>query len=267
MRILRRVLIGVVIALLVIVAALAASLAIDRVVMRNAVEALANVALVGPDGPLHAYLARPAAHDGDGPFALVVMIHEFWGLDEATISKAGLLAQEGYVVVAPDLMRGHTTRWLPSAIWQTLRTPDERVREDLDAVRAAFEGDAHVDLERLAVIGFCFGGRMALRYALERSEVRATGVFYGNVTDDVEALRRLAGPLLGIFGAQDGTIPLSEVRAFERSLERAGVEHEVHVFTGAGHAFVTDAEGIANDPRQARAWRLLSDFLQRHLGT
>jgi carboxymethylenebutenolidase len=264
MRILRRVLVGALVLVVGLVSAVAVSIPIDRWLSRDAVEAVANVALRGPDGPLHAYVARPAS--GEGPFPLVVMIHEFWGLDEATTGKADLLAQDGYVVVAPDLMRGRTTRWLPSAIWQTVRAPQERVRADLDATVAAFASDAAVDLERLAVMGFCFGGRMSLLYALERPSVVATGVFYGNVEGDPDVLRRLGGPVLGVFGADDGSIPLAEVAAFERGLAAAGVAHEVRVFDGVGHAFVTTAEAIAADPVQGEAWALLRAFLRRTVG-
>lgn len=263
MRVLRRVLTGLLVGFLAVALAAAVSVPFDRWLMRGAVEDLANVVVVGPDGPVHAYLARPEV--GAGPFPLVVMVHEFWGLDATTVSKAALLARDGFVVVAPDLMRGHSTRWLPSAIWQTLRTSDERVRDDLDAVLAGVTGQADVDLERVAVMGFCFGGRMSLRYALERPQVRAVGVFYGTVTDDADALRRLRGPVLGVFGADDASIPLGEVEAFERALVAAGVEHHVRVFDGVGHAFVGDAEAIADDPLQAEAWQLLRDFLHQHL--
>ncbi len=263
MRTIRRVLRGLLVALVAVGVAVAVSVPLDRWLMRGAVEDLANLVLAGPEGPVQAYLARPEA--GAGPFPLVVMVHEFWGLDAATVSKAALLARDGYVVVAPDLMRGHTTRWLPSAIWQTLRTADERVRDDLDAVLAGLSARAEVDMQRVAVMGFCFGGRMSLRYALQRPQVGVTAVFYGNVTDDVDALRQLGGPVLGVFGADDATISLREVEAFERALAAAGVEHQVRVFEGVGHAFVGDAEAIADDPLQAEAWQLLRDFLQQHL--
>jgi len=266
MRSLRRVLVGAFVAVVGLVLAVAVSIPIDRWLARGSVEAVANVALPSPDGPLRAYVARPAT--GAGPFPLVVMIHEFWGLDAATAGKADLLAQDGYVVVVPDLMRGRTTRWLPSAIWQTLRTPDERVRADLDAVLGAaadLAPELAVDAERLAVMGFCFGGRHALRYALERPQVRAVGVFYGNVPSDVDALARLGGPVLAVFGADDTSIPLHEVAAFERALAGAGVDHEVRVFDGVGHAFVTTADAIARDPVQGEAWGLLRAFLRRAL--
>ncbi|MFN2323339.1 MAG: dienelactone hydrolase family protein [Trueperaceae bacterium] len=267
MLLLKRVLVGLLVALLAVIAAVAVSIPVDRWLARGTVERLANATVPGPDGPLQAYVAVPS--EVEGPFPVVVMIHEFWGLDEATIGKAELLAEDGYVVVAPDLMRGRTTRWLPSAIWQTVRTPDERVRADLDAVLAAADDlapELAVDTERLAVMGFCFGGRHALRYALERPQVRATGVFYGNVPGDADALARLGGPVLGVFGADDPSIPLTEVAAFERGLVVAGVEHQVRVFDGVGHAFVTTAQAIASDPVQGEAWALLRAFLQRTIG-
>lgn len=264
MRAWKRVLGVIALAVVVVAATVAASIPADRWWSRGAVERVTNTVIDGPEGPLRAFVARPET--GPGPFPLVVMSHEFWGLDDATVGKATLLAQDGYVVVAPDLMRGRATRWLPTAIWQTLRTPDERVRADLDATIASFAGDGGVDLERLAVMGFCFGGRMSLRYALERPQVRATAVFYGNVTGDPEALARLGGPVLGIFGANDASIPLAEVAAFERGLAAAGIEHEVRVFDGVGHAFVTTAEAIGHDPVQGEAWALLRAFLRRTLG-
>jgi carboxymethylenebutenolidase len=259
----KRVLIGSFVALIAVTLVVAVSVPVDRWLTRGRVERLANVVVAGPAGPLHAYVARPAA--GEGPFPLVVMIHEFWGLDAATTGKADLLAHDGYVVIAPDLMRGRSTRRLPSAIWQTIRTSDERVRADVDAVVASFGRDTTVDRERLGVMGFCFGGRMSLRYALERPQVAATGVFYGNVDDDVSALRRLGGPVLGVFGAEDASIPLSEVRAFAGALTMAEIEHEVRIFEGVGHAFVRSAAEIATDPVQREAWELLRDFLRRHL--
>jgi len=264
MRLLVRVLIVFTVALALALLGVVVSVPIDRALTRGAVERVATTTVAGADGPIHVVVARPPGATTPAP--LVVMIHEFWGLDEATASKAELLARDGYLVVAPDLMRGRATRWLPTAIWQSLRTDDARVRTDLDAVVAAFATDPTADADRLVVMGFCFGGRHALRYALERPAVALTGVFYGNVTDDVAALRRLGGPVLGVFGAEDASIPLREVRAFEAALTAAGVPHEVHVFDGVGHAFVADAASIARDPVQGAAWEALRTFLRRYVG-
>lgn len=263
MRLVARVVQWVLIVAAALLALVALSVPLDRLLQRGAVEALANDVIAGPAGPIHVYVARPPSDVATAP--LVVMLHEFWGLDAATISKAELLAADGYLVVAPDVMRGRTTRWLPSAIWQSLRSDDARVREDIDAVIAALSRDGAVDASRVAVMGFCFGGRMSLRYALERPELALTGVFYGSVTDDAAALSRLEGAVVGVFGERDSSIPLTGVRAFQRALEDVGVPHDVRIFPGVGHAFVTDAAGIAADPVQAEAWELLREALRRWL--
>jgi carboxymethylenebutenolidase len=179
------------------------------------------------------------------------------------IAKADLLAEQGYLVVAPDTLRGTTTRYLPKALWHTLSTPNERVVEDLDSVIEYLRERSDVDAARIAVMGFCYGGGKALAYALARPEVPAgTGVFYGSLSDDVAALARLRGPVLGVFGEVDDLIPLSEVRAFEAALRQSGTPHRIEVYPGVGHAFVTSPAGIAEDPIQRQAWDLFSEWLQ-----
>jgi carboxymethylenebutenolidase len=193
----------------------------------------------------------------------VVMIHEFWGLNEALLSKADLLAADGYLVVAPDTLRGATTRWLPKALWHTLSTPDERVIEDLDTVIAWLRSRDDVDAERIVVMGFCYGGGKALAYALARPDVPAgTAVFYGDLSDDAAALARLEGPVLGVFGRDDTLVTPAEVDAFERALRQAGVDHVLLRFDDVGHAFVTSADGIATDPTQAAAWGAWTAWLR-----
>lgn len=209
-----------------------------------------------------AYLARPP---GEGPFPAVVMIHEFWGLREDIVRKADALAEEGYVVLAPDTMRGRSTAWLPTAIYQTATQAQEDVNADLDAVFAWLAARPEVDPERVAVIGFCYGGRMALRYGLHNPQVALIGNVYGETETDVARLRALPGPLLGIFGAEDRMIPLADVRAFERALEAAGATFEVTVYEGVGHAFIDAGDPRAAGGAQAAAWAQIVRFLARHL--
>lgn len=248
---------------LVGVVGVALSIPIDAALTRDRVASLTNDAAPGAV-PVALYRALPP--EASGPLPAVVMIHEFWGLNESLIGKAELLAAEGYMVVAPDVLRGNATRWFPRALYQSITTSSERVAEDLDAVLRALRDDPRVDPERIAVIGFCFGGTQALAYSLVRPDaVAATGVFYGSVSDDAEALGRLRGPVLGVFGETDTLIPLAEVAAFEAALVAAGAPHQVEVFPGVGHAFVTSVEGIASDPVQGAAWGMLRGFLSEAL--
>ncbi len=90
------------------------------------------------------------------------MIHELWGLNESIISLADLLAKDGYLVIAPDTFRGSTTGWLPRAIFQVISTRPENVNADLDSVYAWLESQPDVDSGRIAIAGFCYGGRTSL---------------------------------------------------------------------------------------------------------
>lgn len=260
MVLLRRILLALAVAVLAVVAGVALSIPVDGWLNRGRVAELTNEVADGAT-PVAVYLARPAADAGRLP--VVVMVHEFWGLNEALLSKADLLAAEGYLVVAPDTLRGTTTRWLPKALWHTLGTPDERVVEDLDTVVAWLRTRDDVDPGRIVVMGFCYGGGKALAYALARPEVPAgTAVFYGDLSDDAAALARLAGPVLGVFGQDDTLVTPAEVDGFERALRQAGVDHALLRFDDVGHAFVTSAEGIAADPTQAAAWGAWTAWLR-----
>lgn len=258
-----RLFLGALVLVLLLTLGLAASLPIDAWINRDQVMALTNAQTADSQG-VRMHLVVP---DGVGPFPVVVMIHEFWGLNEALVSKTQLLAQEGVLVVAPDTLRGTTTRYLPKALWHTISTPNARVVDDLDAVIRYLQARGDVDAQRIVVMGFCYGGGKALAYALARPEVPAgTAVFYGDLSADASALARLRGPVLGVFGETDDLISLAEVAAFEAALQRAGTSHQLAVYPGVGHAFVTSAAGIAQDPVQADAWGLFTSWLAEVVG-
>jgi carboxymethylenebutenolidase len=190
------------------------------------------------------------------------MIHEFYGLNASIIGKADLLAREGYFVVAPDTFRGSTTSWIPRAIYQTLSAKPETVNADIDTVVTWAKGQPGVDPSRVAILGFCYGGRTSLLYTLHDPSVAATVVFYGNPETDVEKLRVIKGPVLGIFGGADTSIPIARVDAFRKGLESAGVRNRVTVYDGQPHAFVVDAEGVKAGGVQAQAWSDMVGFLK-----
>ena len=168
MKLLRRVLVGSVVALFAVVAAVALSIPVDRLLNRGEVAALTNTVIPANAGEVRAHVPPTTANE---PLPAIIMIHEFWGLRPEVVGKAGALAEEGYVVVAPDTFRGRTTNWLPTAIWQTLRTPGARVNADLDAVFAWLRTQPSVDTSRIMVMGFCYGGRAALHYSLHNPDI------------------------------------------------------------------------------------------------
>ena len=193
---------GGLLALVLLAAAfLAISVAVDGRGSVQRLDSVANTAIPGAGGPdVRAYVAKPST---PGPHPAVVMIHEFWGLNPDIVSKADLLAQEGYLVVAPDVFRGSTTGYLPRAIYQVVSTPAEEINEDLDAVVAWTKQQPSADPSRIGIVGFCFGGRSSLQYSLHNPTLQATAVFYGEPVTDPERLATIQGPVLGIFGGAD----------------------------------------------------------------
>lgn len=264
MKLVKRILLGLLFLVFAFVVFLVGSVLVDMASGKDRLEALADSIIPGANGEpdVLAYVAQP---DGEGPFPAVILIHEFYGLNDSIIGKAEGLSQEGYYVIAPDTFRGSTTSWIPRAIYQVISTPQEDVIADLDSVFAWLASQPEVDPDRIAIAGFCYGGRASLLYSLHNNRLAATVVFYGVPETDPGALEKLPGPVLGIFGGADRSIPVEEVRDFEEGLEQAGIPHEITVYEGQPHAFVTDMESIRNGGVQGEAWAQMLDFLNENL--
>lgn len=260
----KQILKGFLLVVLGLVVLLAGSIAVDFAAGGGRIERITNTLIPGQAGApdVRAYVARPK---GSGPFPTVIMIHEFFGLNESIISKADGLAAEGYLVVAPDTFRGSTTSWIPRAIYLVIANQPAQVTADLDSVYGWLETQPDVDKARIAIAGFCYGGRTSLVYSLRNNRLAASVVFYGSPETDPEVLKNLPGPLLGIFGGADQSIPVDSVRAFDVALTKAGIEHEVTIYDGQPHAFVHDMAGVRAGGAQGQAWAQMLKFLDTHL--
>ncbi len=249
----------------VLVVVLAGVIVLDPLFSSHRVEAVANVEFRAEDGSvLRGYLAQPA---GAGAQPAVIMIHEWWGLNADITEMADQLAAEGYVVLAPDAYRGRVTGNVPRAIWLRVTTPPDRIAADLDAAYAYLLSLDSVDAERVAAVGFCFGGGESLRMGIRHPSLAATVTLYGSLVTEPEALGALVegGPLLGIYGADDATIPLSEVEAFEAALAAANVAHRITIYPNAGHAFV-QPDAIERPGPARDAWQEMLTFLNETIG-
>jgi carboxymethylenebutenolidase len=252
-----------VIAALVLV--LAASIAVDAGLGRGRVAGLTNTQIPRDAGdPIAAYVARPT-DAATAPRPAVLMLHEFWGIKADLTGKADALAAEGVVVVAPDMFRGRTTTWLPRAIYLAVSVPEAQALGDLTPVLRWLQAQPDVDPTRIVVMGFCYGGGKALQFSLQQEELAGTGVFYGALESDPAVLARLPGPVLGIFGAEDQSPSPEQVEQFRAGLAAAGVEHEITVYPGVGHAFLTDMDAIRQGGVQGEAWQQFVDWLDRVL--
>lgn len=250
-----------ILALLVVI--LVGSVVVDRLLDRGRIDALVNTWIENPNGPaVGAFVAQPS---GDGPHPAVIMIHEFWGMKPSINGKAAALAEEGYVVVAPDTYRSQVTSWIPRAIYLAMTTDTAQVNSDVDAVFNWLAAQPNVDPNRIMVMGFCYGGGKSLEYSLHNDRVAATGIFYGNLITDPATLQALPGPVLGIFGETDQGIPVAEVQAFQGALTSAGVANQITIYPGQGHAFVESIEGIRAGGAQGEAWQEFLTFLAENL--
>ncbi len=261
---LRRILIGmgivIAVALLVVVGVVIG----DSQSFQSATD-VSNVEYTAADGTtLVGYLAQPETAEGALP--AVLMVHEWWGLNAELTEIADILSEQGYIVLAPDTYRGGVATTVPGAL--ALRISADKTRVDSD-MQAAFDYLAslpNVDASRIAVMGFCYGGGVALRHAVANPEISATINLYGEPIDDPTqfgALLTSGRPVLGIFGEQDAQIPVSEANTFRDALDAAGIVNDVTVYPGVGHAFV-NAETI-NAGAARDAWNAISVFLDENL--
>ena len=214
------------------------------------------------------YLAEPASagRSGSATLPAVILVHEWWGLNDQIKSMARQLAGEGYRVLAVDMYHGRVAS-TPQEAQGLMRT----VMDDLDrGVAHMMSAALYLKQEKksgqVGVLGWCFGGAWALQSALFMPEqVDAAVMYYGRVTSDREQLAKLDAPLLGHFGATDRGIPVDSVRAMEGALKALGKDVAVHVYEGAGHAFANPT-GQAYDAEAARvAWDRTLAFFRAHL--
>lgn len=264
---LRRILIGLLAVLLLGIIAIVGVIFWDTIFPAQQVTDFSNVTFPGPDGTtLYGYLATPVqgtVQNGPG----LLLVHEFFGLNESIVQKADLLAGQGYTVLAVDAYRGKTTRLVPRAIFLVVTTPRDQIQADLQVGYNYLAGLAQVDPGKIGAVGFCFGGTQVMHMATTNAQVRATVIFYGSgPIDDPQSLGVMGqnGPVLGIYGEQDGSIPLTEVQAFEQAMQARGIEHTVTIYPGVGHAFVS-VEALQQPGPAQEAWNQMLAFLKNSL--
>ncbi len=216
------------------------------------------------DELVYGYFSAPA--DMFEPLPAIIMIHEWWGLNDNIRAMADRLAGEGYIVFAVDLFGG-----------KSATTPGEarvlmmEAIEDADAgrenIKKAFEFVSETaGAPKVGSIGWCFGGGWSLSTAqLFPDDIDATVIYYGQVTSDDDLLRPVNAPILGLFGAEDAGIKVETAIAFREALERLRKDYEVHIYPGVGHAFANPSGRNYDAAAAEDAWRRTLEFFARHL--
>ncbi|RME61001.1 MAG: dienelactone hydrolase family protein [Caldilineae bacterium] len=211
---------------------------------------------------LNGYLARP----GDGtPAPGVIVIQEWWGLNDHIRDVTRRFAAAGYTALAPDLYHGAVAT-----------EPDEarKLVMELDMAEAVAEIGQAIDFllaqeytagDKVGVVGFCMGGRLVLMTALENDNLGATVAFYGSPLTPEQA-PGVKAPLQGHYGAEDGGIPVDAVKAMGAALDEAGIPNEIYVYEGAPHAFFNDTRSSYRPEAAAAAWERTLAWFQQYLG-
>lgn len=206
------------------------------------------------------YYAEPVT---PGNYPGVVMIHENRGLRAEIKQAAEELAAEGYRVLAVDLYKGTVLETQEEARAYSSQFKQEEGLANMQAAVAYLETRG---AEKIASLGWCFGGRQSVELAISGTSLDATVVYYGGgMATSTERLAPIGWPVLGVFGDQDQVIPVAMVTDFETSLDALGIENEIYMYPGVGHAFANPSNpNFAPEPT-ADAWVKTLSFLERHL--
>ncbi len=209
------------------------------------------------------YIAVPQGGDRNGS---VILIHEWDGLTDRIRQVADAFADEGYVALAADLYSGRTGSSREenmALVRETLGDPD-RIVANLDAAAGYLKNRSDVN-GKVAAIGWCYGGGVALSYALGGDHHDGTAIFYGRLLDDPEKLARIEHEIYGTFAGLDRGISVEQVDRFVEALRKAGVPNEVHVYDDVRHGFWlhVDRDPETNTVPALDAWKRLKAYLKR----
>ena len=212
--------------------------------------------------PVEGFLARPPEWTEGGP-ALIV-IHEWWGLNDNIRTMARRLADEGFLALAVDLYGGARAD-SPERARELMQAVNENTSlANLDQALAFLTDNEQAG--EVGAIGWCFGGGWSLRTALHIPDaLDATVIYYGHLVTDPELLATLGMPILGHFGEADQGIPIDQVRRFEQVLDEVGANATIHVYPGAGHAFANPSGRNYEAAAAQISWQRTVEFLKQSL--
>jgi carboxymethylenebutenolidase len=212
---------------------------------------------------VHGVLYMP---QGSGPYPGIIVIHEWWGLNDWVRQQAAKLADIGYAALAIDLYRDQVAT-TPEEAHELMRgVPPDRASRDLKASFEFLSSRKDIDSKRIGDIGWCMGGGYALDLAVAEPRLAAAVINYGHLMADATSIQKVRAPVLGIFGGQDRGIPVEDVRNFERLMKSAGKPVQIVVYPDAGHAFEnpSNTKGYRQDDT-ADAWKHITTFLRQYL--
>ena len=210
------------------------------------------------------FLAVP---EKPGTYPGLVVIHEWWGLNDWVKEETEKLADQGYVALAVDLYRGKSATD-PGEAHELMRgLPQDRAIRDMEAAFEYLATRKDVKPGRIGSIGWCMGGGLSLQLAIHQPRLAACVVNYGSLPTDPNDLQQIIAPILGNFGADDKGITPADVQAFEKTMRGLNRRIDVKIYPGAGHAFENPNNTTGYRPEAAAdAWKRTLAFLHNALG-
>jgi len=217
------------------------------------------------------YLVYPvSSNNSNGKLPAVIMIHEWWGVNQNIKDMANLLAKQGFVVLAADLYHGKVADNPKQAmeLVQIARNNQNNSIANLQGAVKYLSLAPNVDSTKIISLGWCFGGGQSLQLALNSQEhpLAATILYYGTpLVTDKQSLSKIKWPLLGIFGDKDEAIPIGEINQFRTALNQSGITNEIHIYKGVGHAFANPSGDNYAPKETSDAWQKILSFLKKYV--
>jgi carboxymethylenebutenolidase len=227
------------------------------------------------DGTMPAYRAVP---EGKGPFPTVLVVQEIFGVHEHIKDLCRRLAKQGYFAVAPELYarQGDVSKMtdIPKIISSVVsKVPDAQVMSDLDASVAWAKNTGLADTTKLAVTGFCWGGRIVWLYAAHNPNLKAGVAWYGRLVGEADPLHpkhpvdlaeELKAPVLGLYGGADTGIPLDSIDQMRAAIKAAGKTAEIVVYPDTPHGFNADYRPTYREQPATDGWKRMLAWFKQH---
>lgn len=222
-----------------------------------------NVSIKSGTETISGYLVLP---DSAGPHPALVVIHEWWGLNDWVKEQAQKFADQGYAALAVDLYRGKVATD-PGTAHELMRgLPQDRAIRDMKAAFAYLASRPEVNKNKIGSVGWCMGGGLSLQLAIHEPKLAACAMNYGSMPTVAADIARIKAPILGNFGAEDQGITPDDVHAFERAMKALHKSADMKIYDGAGHAFENPNNKGGNRPESAAdAWSRMVEFFGKTL--
>jgi carboxymethylenebutenolidase len=226
------------------------------------------------DGEIPAYRAMPST---GGPFPVVLVVQEIFGVHEHIKDLCRRLAKAGYLAVAPEMYarQGDVSKLkdFQEILKIVMKVPDAQVISDLDAAVAWAKGAGKGDTSKLAVTGFCWGGRIVWLYSAHNPNVKAGVAWYGRLVGNpdelhpkhpIDMVASLKAPVLGLYGAADDGIPVASVEKMRAALKAAGKPSEIVLYPDTPHGFNADYRPTYRKKEAEEGWKRMLDFFKQN---